>query len=105
VSDDTDLRPDGGNLVQGLDHVVVKTDAPVRALPPDLARIMCAVDQIGRPAEVHRVGPKRIVRPRRHVFQVRIAFDHAGGRRPVRANTFAHDTCVAAFGQLVAARD
>ena len=49
-SDDPNLRSDGGDLEQCLDHVVIQTDTPVRALPTDLAGVVGAVDQIGGPA-------------------------------------------------------
>ena len=58
-SDQADLRADRRQREKLGNGAVEQPDAAVRTAPPDLARVMRAVDQVGGPRQVHRVGAKR----------------------------------------------
>ncbi|MPL60852.1 hypothetical protein SDC9_06414 [bioreactor metagenome] len=105
-SDQHDLGADLGQAVEFLDVLVVKTDAAVRRLAPDLAGVVGAVDAVILPAEIERMGAKRIVRARGHEIRpVGVALLHRGGGRPGRALDLADHLGAAAAGQLIRDRN
>ena len=69
---DRDLHADRNHLEQRLDVLGVEPDAAVARTHADSRRLVGAVHQVARPAEVHRICPERIVRTRRHLGGQRI---------------------------------
>ena len=68
-----DLGADRHHVEQLLDVLGVHADAAVARAQADAGGLVGAVDQVARPAEVHRAVAERVVRSRRHARRQRIA--------------------------------
>ena len=70
------LRTNRSKCKELLDLVVIEANATVRRLPPYLARVVGAVDQVGGPCQIHRMGAQRITGAGGHVFKGGVTLDH-----------------------------
>lgn len=105
-SDDQHLRADGCHAVQFFDVLVVKPDTSVRRPTPDLARVVCAVNSVVCPTQVHRVGSQGVVRPGTNIVRpLGIPFLHRGGWTPLGSFDLAHNFGASTTGQIFADRN
>src|ERR1700753_1136551 len=79
-------------MVHRLDVLVVHAHAAAAVTPADAAPVVDAVDEVGRPAEIERVGAEWIVRSRRYdLGHPGLVRDFGLCPVPGRVSGFAHD--------------